>query len=55
MPNRFKELLEKLKVHADENNDDELKKIIASFETAESEETEEASPGGNHPEPPDVP
>ena len=50
-PNRFKELIEKLKVHADANNDEELKAIVALFETSDEDEGE----GGNHPEPPDVP
>lgn len=51
-PNRFKELLEKLKVHADENNDDELKAIVAQFEPASDED----DTGGNHPtDPPGKP
>lgn len=51
IPNRLKELLEKLKIHAEANNDEELKAIVASFEASGDEEDE----GGNHPEPPDVP
>ena len=52
-PNRFEELIEKLKAHAKANNDDQLKGIVASFDT--SEEEEEDPPGENRPDPPDVP
>ena len=51
MPDRFKELLEKLKEHAEANDDKELKEIVASFETSDEGDDN----GGNHPEPPDVP
>lgn len=50
-PNRFKELLEKLKEHAQANDDKELKEIVALFETSDEGDDN----GGNHPEPPDVP
>lgn len=51
-PNRFKELLEKLKEHAEANNDKELKDIVASFEPSGDEE----DTGGNHPtDPPQKP
>lgn len=50
-PNRFKELLEKLMAHAEANKDEELKAIVASFETSDEGDDN----GGNHPEPPDVP
>lgn len=53
MPDRFKELLEKLKAHAEANKDEELKKIVASFEPAGDEGD---GGGGNHPtNPPNKP
>jgi hypothetical protein len=50
---KLKELLEKLKVHAENKNDDELKAIVASFEAAADDGDGE---GGNSPDtPPDLP
>lgn len=47
-PNRFKELIEKLKEHAEANNDRELKAIVASFEPS----GDEGGNGSNHPSDP---
>lgn len=54
--NKLKELIEKLKVHAENKNDDELKKIVSSYDTTEDDSDDgEGEGGGNSPEPPDVP
>lgn len=47
-PSRFNELIEKLKEHAEANNDKELKSIVASFEPSADEDDN----GSNHPSDP---
>lgn len=44
----FKKLIEKLKEHAEANNDKELKAIVASFELSGDEDDN----GSNHPSDP---
>lgn len=51
--NKLKELIEQLKVHAENKNDEELKAIVASFE-ATADDTDDGE-GGNNPPPPDIP